>query len=44
MGVLPKCVFMHRVGAWFPWKPAEGIRSPGTGVKARCEPHVGVGN
>lgn len=32
MDVLTACLFTKCVCAWYPWKPEEGIESPGTGI------------
>jgi hypothetical protein len=32
---------VYHLYAWCPWRPEEGIRSPGTGVADDCEPLCG---
>lgn len=36
--VLPVCMSAHYACAWYPWKPEEGVWSPGTGVSDREPP------
>lgn len=31
-GVLPACMFVHHVDAWWPWRPEEGMGSSETEV------------
>lgn len=33
MGVLPARLSLYHLCAWCPWKPVEGVKCPGTGVK-----------
>lgn len=35
-------IFVCHMCASYPWRPKEGIRSPGTGVKDDCEPTIWV--
>lgn len=39
--VLSACVFVQHLCAWYPQRPAEGIRSAGTGVTDYYEPLCG---
>lgn len=32
------CVSVYHFGAWYLWKPEEGVGSPGAGVPDGCEP------
>jgi hypothetical protein len=32
MDILPVCMSVHPIHAWFQWMPEEGIGSPSTGV------------
>jgi hypothetical protein len=36
------CMSVYHMDAWCPQRPEEGIRSPGTVVPGRSEPHVGA--
>ena len=38
MSILLAYMPMYDLHDWCPWKPAEGIRCPGTGVTDRCKP------
>lgn len=37
MNVLPICVSVHHICAWYPQRSKEGTSSPGTGVTVGCE-------
>ena len=38
LSVLPACVYVYHVSAWYLQKSEEGIKSPGTGVTDSCKP------
>ena len=40
MSVLPVYMYVHRIYAWYPRKPEEGVGFPGTGVKDSGKPPV----
>ena len=40
--VLPACVFMCHMFAWFPWRLEDDTRSPGAGVTRTCDPLCGI--
>jgi hypothetical protein len=40
MSVLPVCMCVHHICAWYPWRP-EGVRFLGPGVIDSCEPPRG---
>lgn len=37
MNVLPLCVHLHCICAWWPWRSEEGVGPPGTTVTDGCE-------
>ena len=38
---LPACIPVYQVSAWHPQSLSQGVRSPGAGVTAGCEPPCG---
>ena len=38
INVLPACIYVYHMYAWYPWRSEESIRSLGTGVMNGCEP------
>ena len=43
MSVLPACMSVYYMCAWYQWRPEEGIRSIGTGVTDGVGDHVDAG-
>lgn len=41
MIVLPACMHVYHVCAWYLQRPEEGVRSPGTEVIDSCKPPCG---
>lgn len=39
--ILPAYMYVHHGHAWYPLRPEEGIRIPGSGVKDGCESPCG---
>jgi hypothetical protein len=44
MGVLPSCLAVHRVCAWWKWRTEETIRFLGLELETVLSRHVGIGN
>lgn len=38
MDVLPTCISVHNVSAWYPCRPEKNIGPPETRIGSRCEP------
>lgn len=42
MSVLPTCVFVYHMFAWFLWRPEVNTGSPAVGVTRACDPLCGI--